>query len=65
MPRKTDTLTIRLSSELRAKIDQAQATLPYFPTITSVVERGIVLALDELEDMARVIQRREAKRSAA
>jgi hypothetical protein len=65
MPRKTDTLTIRLSPELRAKIDQAQATLPYFPTITSVVERGIVLALDELEDMARVIQRREAKRSAA
>ena len=62
MARKTDTLTIRTSAELRAKIEQAQATLPYFPTITSVIERGIVLALQELEDMAAVIKRRESKR---
>lgn len=50
--RKGETLTIRLSPETRALIEQAQRATPYFPTITSVVERGLVLALRELEVMA-------------
>lgn len=53
------TLTIRLAPETRAQIVKAQAILPYFPTITSVVERGIVLALEELTAMAAVLKEKD------
>lgn len=59
MARKTDTLTIRLTPETRALLERAQTTLPYFPTITSIVERGIILALKELDAMAATINDRE------
>lgn len=57
MSRKTDTLTIRLTPETRAKITEAQQRLPYFPTITSIVERGIVLAMRELDRMAAAAEK--------
>lgn len=59
MARKTDTLTIRLTPETRALLERAQAALPYFPTITSIVERGIILALKELDAMAATINERK------
>lgn len=48
---KTETLTLRLSADLRQKLSHAQGVTPYRMTITSIVERGIVLALRELEQM--------------
>lgn len=49
--KKTSVLTLRISEELRARVDRAQAELPYKPTITSIVERGFELALVELEEI--------------
>jgi hypothetical protein len=56
MARKTETITVRLTPETRAKIAEAQRALPYVPTITSLVERGIVLALNELNRMAHAAE---------
>lgn len=62
MARKTDTLTIRLTPETRAMLDQAQSTLPYVPTITSIVERGIVLAINEMNAMASVLDQKDLRK---
>lgn len=45
---KGSTLTIRLSDETRAKLDEITKRGPYRISITSVVERGIELAAEEL-----------------
>lgn len=47
--RKTDTLTIRIEPALRARLDGALEALPYKPSVTAVVERGIKLAIEEME----------------
>lgn len=47
--RKTETLTLRLDPGLRARVEDARAALPYSPTMTSIVERGLVLAIEEME----------------
>lgn len=57
--RKTESLTIRLKPETRALLDKAQSTLPYSPSVTSIVERGILLALKELDVMAASISERD------
>lgn len=49
--RRSDTLTIRLEPELRARIEAVRAAMPYKPTVTAIVERGFHLALAELELM--------------
>jgi hypothetical protein len=59
--RKTESLTVRLTPETRARLEQAQTTLPYCPTATSIVERGIILALRELERMAAILKEEEAR----
>lgn len=46
---KRSTLTVRLSDETRERLERATVTGPYRITITSVLERGINLALAELE----------------
>ena len=56
---KTQSLTIRLTVDLRQRVDAAIEAMPYHPTITSVVERGLELALLELERMARVAKSEE------
>jgi hypothetical protein len=65
---KSETLTIRLDPELRRRVEDAQAASPYKFTITTIVERGLLLALAELEMMSeaggthrlKVIQARAA-----
>jgi hypothetical protein len=47
----TKMLTIRLDNELRGRVDAAISAMPYKPTITSVVERGLELAVAEMEKM--------------
>lgn len=51
MPTKSATLTIRLTAELRAKLDALAMRGPYRLSVTSIVERGIELAVQELERM--------------
>lgn len=47
--RKGSTLTIRLTDELKQRIEAVSAAHPYKPTITAIAERGFELALAELE----------------
>lgn len=48
---KSKTLTIRLLPETRAKLDAMIDAHPYHPNITAIVERGIDLALVEMDMM--------------
>lgn len=61
LSRKPSTLTIRLDPALRKRMDAARKAAPYPPTITSIVERGIVLACDEIESISRVAAPSAAK----
>lgn len=45
---KPETLTIRLSQDLRVRADAVMSIFPYRITMTSLVERGIELAIAEL-----------------
>lgn len=49
MANKTETLTLRLNPELRERMETVQLAMPYKPNLTTIVERGIVLALEEIE----------------
>lgn len=46
---KRPTLTIRLDDARRQRLDAAARALPYAVSITSIVERGIDLACDEID----------------
>ena len=48
---KGNVLTIRLSDETRAKLDALANRGPYRLSITSIIERGIDLAAQELAVM--------------
>lgn len=50
------TLTIRLDPDLRKRMDAAREAATYPPSITSIVERGIVLACDEIEAITKAAQ---------
>lgn len=50
------TITIRLDPALRQRMDAAREAAPYRPSITTVVERGIVLACEEIESLTRAAQ---------
>ena len=52
---KSETLTIRLSADLRARVEAAIAQMPYHPTITTVVERGLELAIAEMTKISKDI----------
>jgi predicted transcriptional regulator len=58
----TATLTIRLNPELRARLESVRDRMPYKPTITDITERGISLALDELERMISAVYNSGGKR---
>ena len=47
---KTETITIRITEDMRKQLDKAADTTksPYAPTRTQLIERGIALALKEL-----------------
>lgn len=51
-PRK-ETLTIRISPDLKTRVADAIEAMPYRPTVTAIVERGLELALLELERMSQ------------
>lgn len=57
-------LTIRLDPELRARMVKVLADHPYKPSITSVVERGLYLALNEIERLQDTIASLENERKA-
>lgn len=43
------TITFRVTQELRAEIEtEIDALAPYGPSISAVVERGVILALTEM-----------------
>lgn len=48
---KTATLTVRLSEDRKQALDEAATTGPYQISATSIVERGIDLAIAELNAM--------------
>lgn len=45
---KTAVVSLRISAEIKAKLDQAAQWGPYRLSMSDIVERGIVLALAEL-----------------
>lgn len=53
MSKKREPITIRLDPEIRERMEAARAAAPFRPSVTAVVERGIVLATEELERQAR------------
>lgn len=54
-PAKTSTLTIRLTDNLKQRLETASASTPYRPSITAIAERGFELALAELEQIAATL----------
>jgi hypothetical protein len=52
--RKPSTLTIRLTDGTRAELERAAKAGPYPISLTAIVERGIVLAVAELDSMNRI-----------
>lgn len=48
---KGATLTIRFRQDVRDRLDAAIARQTYPPTVTAVIERGVHLALEEMERM--------------
>lgn len=50
---KTAVLSMRLRAELKAELDRVATTGPYRIGITAIVERGIVLAIRELDELAK------------
>jgi hypothetical protein len=48
---KTSTLTVRLTTDMRDKLDRLAERGPYRISITSIIERGIELAAQELETL--------------
>jgi len=58
--RTPKTITFRLAPELRQQLEAEIAALePYAPSITAVVERGLVLALVEMAERRARNARRE------
>jgi hypothetical protein len=53
--RSKESLTIRLNVEIRGRLEKALDEMPYRPSITSVIERGIILAIDEIERMKNAV----------
>ncbi len=48
---KPSTITVRLTSEQRERLDRAASFGPYSVSLTEIVARGIELAAQELEAM--------------
>lgn len=55
---KTETITLRVNSELRARMETVRQAMPYRPSLTTILERGIVLALEEIERLTITCQER-------
>ena len=49
---KSGTLTIRLRESLRAEMERVASAGPYPISFTAIVERGILLAICELDEIA-------------
>ncbi|MGO4337794.1 hypothetical protein AB4037_23035 [Labrys sp. KB_33_2] len=49
---KSKSLTVRLSEETQARLEALKQITPYSISMTSIVERGIELAAQELEALA-------------
>jgi len=45
------TVTFRITDERRAQLEKAAVSLPYKTTLTAIIERGIDLALKEIDEM--------------
>lgn len=47
------TITFRIDMDVRTRLEKAANTLPYKTTLTAIIERGIQLALAEIEEMTK------------
>lgn len=56
---KNRVITLRLSEETHAKLERSRNWLPYKTTTTAIIERGIELALSELDAMRVALGRAE------
>jgi transcriptional regulator with XRE-family HTH domain len=48
---KPNTLTVRLADNVRAEMERVATSGPYPISLTAIVERGIVLAVAEIDEM--------------
>ena len=51
MNKKSETINLRIRAELKKKLEMASIDGPYRLTMTSIIERGIELALREIHEM--------------
>jgi len=58
---KGQTLTFRLSADRRERLERAAKHGPYSLTMTAIIDRGIDLAIAELEQMAAAGTKAEAR----
>ena len=55
------TITFRLPAELRADLEaEIEALEPYMPTISAVMERGLILAIGEMRSMRDAKSRKQS-----
>lgn len=59
-PPREKTISLRITDEFRQMIEDAQQILPYAPTMTTIIERGIVLAVKEMHELAAIIKERQS-----
>ena len=57
MKDKSQTLSIRLTEEVRDRLERATTVGPYRVTMTEIIARGIELAAQELDEMAKLLKR--------
>jgi len=53
------TISLRITDEFRQKVEDAQNILPYAPTVTAIIERGIELAIAEIHQLATLLKDRQ------
>ncbi|WP_267550329.1 hypothetical protein [Rhizobium rhizogenes] len=56
---KSETITVRLDVGTKARIDATFGKLPYQPTLTAIIERGIDLAIKEAEAIGSIAKPRQ------
>lgn len=51
MTERKEPFTTRISPELRRRVEEAAARHPYPPSMTAMIERGLELAIRELNSL--------------
>jgi hypothetical protein len=53
-PKKSTTITFRIDHGLKQRVEIAIGVMPYHPSLTAVIERGLELAIEEMQRLSEV-----------